>query len=190
MNVQNLNQNNWGICGFVAAVQAAIQNNHGNGINMTGTSYDALFPLIKNFCSNNIDIQQELLNFSEVFGAIYTYNSLNDVVNTMTPDTHMDATVGIAMTANAMSRLCKNLGFRSYDFHGTTSTTNALKFDYRNTIYGLGKSTRTGNFRYGLLHWVYVDSGGKLMTWGDYGDITLLQSNGYDKVTHYLPALA
>jgi hypothetical protein len=92
-----------------------------------------------------------------------------------------------------MSRLCKNLGLTNSDFHGTTATTNTLnveKIPYANTIYGLGKK-QGGNFRYGLLHWIYVDSTGQIMTWGKKGDEAkeMIKAQGYDKITHYLPAL-
>lgn len=188
MDTYKLDQGHWGICGFVAATQAAIQNGI-DGVEMKASSYETLFPLIEKFCSENSDIKSELLDFSEVFGEVYKYESLGEVVNKMKGDQEMIKEVGIAMTANAMSRLCKSLGFSQYDFHGTTSTTSALDFKYKNTIYGLGQSASEGNFRYGLLHWVYVDSEGMIMTWGHKGTKKLVTDQGYDKITHYLPAL-
>ncbi len=95
--------------------------------------------------------------------------------------------IGLAMTGKGMSRLCKNLGFKAYDFHGTTAVSNAFEFKYANTIYGLGKKGgETGNFRCGLLHWVYCDKDKQLMTWGDFISPDALAIY-FDKITHYLP---
>lgn len=188
MDVKNLDQGQWGVCGFVAAMQAAVRNGVG-GAAMRDTSYDTLFPQIEKFCKANGDLQAELLSFSAVFGDVYKYNSLGDVVTAMQDDKAMVKEVGIAMTAKAMARLCKNLGFQQYDFHGTTATTNALDFQYKNAIYGLGRKNAKGNYRYGLLHWIYVDADGVIMTWGDKRSKSELVAQGYDKITHYLPGL-
>ena len=51
-NAYEINQNNWGVCGFVAAFQAAYYN-HKEGVYLADSSYDTLFPLIKQFCSNS-----------------------------------------------------------------------------------------------------------------------------------------
>ena len=78
---------------------------------------------------------------------------LNEVLNKMRNDVAMTEQVGLAMTAAAVSQLCKGLGFANTDFHGTTATTNRLDLDklpYTNAIYGIGKSG-AGNYRYGLL---------------------------------------
>ena len=186
---EEINQNEWGVCGFVAAVQAAHYN---LGKELANTSYDTLFPLIKEFCENNGDIATELLDFSKTFGQDYDYKKLDEVIKKIQPDTAMEQQAGIAMTAKAMSRLCENLGFANYDFHGTTATTNKLDLDklpYKNAIYGLGKRSG-GNFRFGLLHWVYVDAKGDIMTLGKKGvDAIDMLRHDYDKITHYLPSL-
>jgi hypothetical protein len=81
------------------------------------------------------------------------------------------------------------LGFKDCNFIGTTSKTNALAFNYKNAIYGLGKKGQKGNYRCGLLHWVYVDAAGSIMSWGDFRTKADIEAEGYDKITHYLPAL-
>ncbi|MUH00113.1 hypothetical protein F7734_50715 [Scytonema sp. UIC 10036] len=193
MDVYQLDQGNWGVCGFVAAIQAAVVNKK-SGVSLKESHKDTLYPVIENFCSSNKDIEKELLNFSDVFGKAFHYESINDVLNKMKGDALMTQEgIGIAMTAKGMSRLCKSLGLTNSDFHGTTATTNTLnveKFPYVNTIYGLGKKGG-GNFRYGLLHWIYVDSTGQIMTWGKKQKEAKenIKANGYDKITHYLPAL-
>jgi hypothetical protein len=195
MKSEELNQNNWGVCGFVAAVQAA-NLNHKPGGNLAADTYGTLFPLIENFCRNHADRSAELLDFSKVFGAVFAYKSLKEVTDKMRGNHVMDEQVGIAMTAAAVSLLCKDLGFLNYDFHATTATTNALNLDkplpYKNAIYGLGKRDNQGNYRYGLLHWVYVDANGDVLTWGKKGAdaVRALKDNGYDKLTHYLPGLS
>ena len=174
----------------MAAVQAAYYN-HKEGINVANTSYETLFPLIKKFCGNNLDIEDELLDFPKTFGQVYSYKKLKQVIDKMEGDTAMNQPTGIAMTVKAMSRLCTKLNFKDCYFHGTTATTNKLdlvKLPYKNTIYGLGKGSEKGNFRFGLLHWVYVDAKGDIMTWGN-DAIDMLKGQGYDKITHYLPAL-
>ena len=153
----------------------------------------------ENFCLSNKDIEKELLDFSTIFGQDYSYQRIEGIVDEMRANRDMkrgakEKGIGVAMTANAMSRLCKGLGFKNYDFHGTTSSTNSLNlssFPYKNTIYGLGKTEKKGNFRYGLLHWIYVDAEGEAMTWGKKGSIAIdaLAKNKYDKITHYIPAL-
>ncbi|MDR1748310.1 MAG: hypothetical protein LBR47_04555 [Spirochaetaceae bacterium] len=185
MEIHELNQHNWGVCGFAAALQAAAANSR---IALGNTDYHTLFPVIKQFCDENRDLEPELLTFSEVFGVNYRYEKLEDVLEKMEADPEMTRTdMGIAMTGKAMSRLCKSLGLTASEFHGTTDTTNAPKFSYSNTIYGLGRSgSSTGSFRYGLLHWVYCDRDKQPMTWGrEYTEAELFSY--FDKVTHYLP---
>ncbi|AEK61459.1 hypothetical protein [Collimonas fungivorans] len=195
MKIEDMNQNNWGICGFVAAVQAANLNHKKGGV-IAADTYATLFPLIENFCRNHADRSAALLDFSKVFGNVYAYRSLQDVTDKMRGNHAMDAQVGIAMTAAAVSLLCKDLGFLNYDFHATTASSNTLNLDkplpYKNAIYGLGKKDNQSNYRYGLLHWVYVDLHGDVFTWGKKGAdaIKALKDNGYDKLTHYLPALS
>jgi hypothetical protein len=192
MNTYELDQKNWGVCGFVSAIQAAWSNGK---LDKTAEkdSYKILLPKIENFCNKNQGLHEELKKFTEVFGEEFKYPSLEHVVEEMKKDTTMSKSIGIAMTGKAMSKLCKDLKLTNTDFHGTTSTTNELKFSYRNTIYGLGKREAKGNFRYGLLHWVYVDNNGDLMTWGkkinSADAIEFLNKKGYDKITHYLPSL-
>lgn len=196
MKVYELNQGEWGVCGFVAATQAAYLNNK-SGVEIKAQHYDTLFPIIKSFCVRNQDIEAELLKFSEVFGDDYRYKNIEKVIVKMETNKAMSGEkLGIAMTGKAMSRLCQELGFKNHDFHGTTSTTKALnleKLPYKNTIYGLGRTNNrvTKNFRYGLLHWIYVDINGVIMTWGKSGPdaVEELTTRGYDFMTHYLPAL-
>lgn len=193
MNVSELNQNNWGVCGFIAAVQAAVKNKK-TGVALAANTYDTLFPLIENFCNRHGNLSAELLNFSAVFGQAYAYSSLNQVLGQMRGNHAMDAQVGLAMTAASVSQLCKDLGFTNADFHGTTATTNTLnpsQFPYKNAICGIGKAG-SGNFRYGLLHWVYVDENGSPYTWGSSGKAAAdaLTQQGYNKLTHYLPGLS
>jgi hypothetical protein len=186
-----LNQNKWGVCGFVSVIQAAYCNNINKKL-LQGTDYDTLFPVIKNFCSSNKALESELLNFSAVFGVNYTYKSLDEVVSKMQLDKTLEGdNIGIAMTANGVSLLCKSLGFKNYDFHGTTATTNKLadNLKSKNTIFGLGKATG-GNYRNGLLHWVYSDAQGVLMSWGEKVTLDEITQQGYDKVTHYLPSVS
>jgi len=194
MEVYQLDQGSWGVCGFVAAIQGAVANKK-SGMSLKETDNNTLLPVIKNFCEKNKDLEPELLDFSSSFGSSYRYQNTEQVINKMKKDIEMkDDRLGIAMTAKGMSRLCKDLGLTNSDFHGTTATTNALNFEklpYANTIYGLGKRTSPKNFRYGLLHWIYVDSTGEIMTWGKKGQkaIDELKAEEYDKITHYLPAL-
>jgi len=194
MNVDQLDQKNWGVCGFVAAIQAAYHNKKSPEI-IKKDDRETLFSLIENFCTQtqNKDLETELLDFNSIFGKNYKYPCLDKVLDRMRNDLNMtEDDIGIAMTGRSMSRLCKFLGFSSCDFHGTTKTTdgfNKQTFPYQNTIYGLGKKTKSGNYRYGLLHWIYVDSTGEIMTWGKKGQeaLDLLNQNNYDKITHYIP---
>lgn len=193
MKAYELDQGSWGVCGFVAAIQAACTNDL-KRFTLESTTYETLLPCIEKFCLNNKDIEKELLEFSTIFGQDYSYQRIEDVVSKMKADQSMqEAGIGVAMTANAMSRLCKSLGFKNHDFHGTTPGTSALNlhnFPYKNTIYGLGKTKDKGNFRYGLLHWIYVDEEGRAMTWGEIGSDAVKElSQEYDKITHYIPAL-
>ncbi|WP_429500925.1 hypothetical protein ACQUFY_26640 (plasmid) [Robbsia andropogonis] len=192
MNFPELNQNNWGVCGFVAALQAAVKNGKPKA-KLANDTYNSLYPLITEFCNGHPNLSSELLNFSAIFGQVYSYKSLNEVLNKMRNDVAMTEQIGLAMTAAAVSQLCKDLGFANTDFHGTTATTNRLDLDklpYTNAIYGIGKSG-TGNYRYGLLHWIYVDNLGIPYSWGLSGQqaIVELKRNQYDKLTHYLPGL-
>jgi hypothetical protein len=193
MEASKLNQNKWGVCGFVAAIQAASDTGVVNLLK--DTDYNTLFPVIDKFCGSNADIEEELLDFSAVFGVQYAYKNLAEVVGKMKTDTTLlGDNMGIAMTANGVSRLCKSLGLKNSDFHGTTATTNSLASNLKSkkTIYGLGRATgKPGGYRNGLLHWVYIDSNGNLLTWGQSVSpdktVDFLTSNGYDKVTHYIP---
>ncbi|CAB3759015.1 hypothetical protein [Paraburkholderia solisilvae] len=192
MNVTELDQNNWGVCGFVAAVQAAIRNNK-TSVALGATTYGTLYPVIESFCKRHSELAPELLNFSAVFGNEYAYKNVGEVLQKMQDNTAMDREVGLAMTAAAVSQLCKDLGFTNANFQGTTATTNKFdpnKLPYRNAIYGIGK-TSGGNYRYGLLHWIYVDADGSPYSWGKAGPdaVNELVRNGYNKLTHYLPGL-
>ncbi len=173
----------------MASTQAALKNGKG-GVSLSGTSYDTMLPVIKKFCNKNgATLKKELLDFSAVFGDVYKYNNLDDVLAKMEGDNAMAEAVGIAMTGKAVSVLCQDLGFKACNFHGTTSKTNSLEFTYKNAIYGLGKTGAKGNYRFGLLHWVYVDAAGNIMSWGDFKTKSDIEAQGYDKITHYLPAL-
>lgn len=192
MQAFEIDQNQWGVCGFVAAIQAKLYNKH--GAQVANTSYDNVFPEVQAFCTKNIALEKELLDFSKVFGDEFKYKKLSNVLNIMQPDKRMDNEVGLAMTGKAVALLCRDLGMANADFHGTTVATSHIDwnkpnpFPYKNTIYGLGRKDRKGNFRAGLLHWVYVDPTGVVMTYGNYGQNAVNMLNTlYDKITHYIP---
>ncbi len=195
MKIEALDQNKWGICGFVAAFQAANINLKPSAVLGTD-SYATLMPLIDKFVAAHPELAPELLDFSASFGAGYSYKTVKEVTDKMHVDKAMTgANIGLAMTANGVSKLCKDLGFANYNFIGTTSANNTLDLDrlpYKNAIYGIGRTGgpgRPGNFRSGLLHWIYVDAQGNVLTWAQKGATVAqaLKDAGFNKITHYLP---
>lgn len=194
MNIEALDQKTWGICGFVAAFQAANINQKPTAALLADT-YATLMPVIDKFVAAHPELAAELLDFSASFGAGYTYKTVKEITDKMHTDKTMTgADIGLAMTASGVSKLCKDLGFANYNFIGTTSANNTLDLDklpYKNTIYGIGITGAPGrprNFRSGLLHWIYVDPQGNVLTWAKKGAAAVqdLKGNGYNKITHYL----
>lgn len=195
MNIEALDQKAWGVCGFVAAFQAANINQKPAAV-LGQDSYATLMPLIDRFVTAHPELAAELLNFTASFGEAYIYKTVKEVTDKMHADTTMSTAIGLAMTANGVSKLCKDLGFANYNFIGTTpanSTLNLDKLPYKNAIYGIARAAAVGdrpnNFRSGLVHWIYVDAQGNALTWAKKGAdaVNDLKARNYNKITHYLP---
>ncbi|MGB0524321.1 MAG: hypothetical protein ACPGJS_15230 [Flammeovirgaceae bacterium] len=210
MKIQELDQFNWGVCGFIAAIQGAVSNGkrpdianrisdicayqksnnptEGEKDDRKSKTHKIIFPIIEKFYNDHNTLHKELRDFTKAFGEEHN-RALDDIIADMKKDRLMSQGLGLAMTATAMTKLVEDLGFKESTFIGTTSQNNTLEFPYANTIYGLGNSKRLDypkNYRFGLLHWIYVDESRKIFSWGKIQTLKNLEDQGYNKVTHYL----
>lgn len=211
MDLIELDQKMWGVCGFVAAIQAAVANT--KGAQLEQDNYHTIYPIVNNFLMSHGDLESELMKFTKYLFYLpekrpinknsepnpyiedYEKNStFGQLLKSMKNDKSMEQNLGVALSAAALKLLLEDLGFKDPNWFGTTAQTSDLKFSYHNAIYGVGgteimKTYSHPNFNFGLCHWIYVSQDGTAMTFGEKYPEEKLRSIGLSKMTHIFPNL-
>lgn len=220
-DVYNLNQYDWGVCGFVAAYQAAISKEQERTHPGERIDKELILDMVLRFNDHlnkkqrRSEIWQKILKFSKSFTnpeTTYDYGAFEDALDLMIEDIQRsDLTnqedaidldtdeeemgeenvtqsvgIGLAMPPQAMILLLESEGItadpiENKDFPTVSKVPN-------NTIIGLGNSAKTQGEHQGLLHWVFKNEEGKVMSWGHLlsNPEESLKKQGYDRVIQYL----
>jgi hypothetical protein len=182
-----VDQGKWGICGFVAVLnalhQAGTLKEFGRNLtledirNRLGAELVTFLKIIE---QENQDIAKEIVVFTNSFGPPYnTYDRIDKFITKIEEDLRkapkdtekiidQGPKFGIAMTANAVKLYLEkfaNFSIQEKQFSGSFNANNLPT--YKNCVIGLGTDGQ-------LKHWVYMDKGGHLYNWGKKGDLTAL----------------
>ena len=188
-DVHELNQFNWGVCGFVAAYQAALTKKRKVTYPGERVSKEILLDMVLRFNDNKLSPKekddeqwQKILEYSKTFGneeTTFDYESLSEALNLMIDniqnhpktDKNEDVTkagkkleIGLGLPPEQMIRLLKTEGINAR--MEEVSEEMEMKDVPKNTIVGLGTEERRGIEPNGLAHWVYKNANGIVMTLG------------------------
>jgi len=208
-DVSRLNQYDWGVCGFVAAYQAAISKEEKT---QPGKRIDKelILDMVLRFNDKlnseqkASEIWQTILNFSKTFTddeTTYDYNGFLQALNYMIEDidrnpedredpvktkANIDVGIGLAMPPVAMIELLKNEGITATIKEVDESCT--VSQVPNNTIIGLGNQDNKEKDYKGLLHWVFKNEKGEVMSWGEVLEDpeSVFIEQGLNRVTEYL----
>ncbi|MBL1202148.1 MAG: hypothetical protein RMY62_001920 [Nostoc sp. ZfuVER08] len=189
MTNQIVNQGQWGICGFVAVLNALHQTGtikeFGKGLTLEDINKRLgaeLVTFLKIIKEENPDIGTEIVKFTQSFGSPYnSYKSIDQLVEKIKQDlinsSILTETIintpgfGIAMTADAVKLYLEK--FANLSIEAKKQLDIGKLSQYKNCVIGLGNDNK-------LKHWVYIDKEGYLYNWGNkQKDLTELKNYNF-----------
>jgi hypothetical protein len=174
---ETINQNGWGVCGFVGVLNALHQRGKLKSFDKSLTIdqiHDRLGAEILTYLKltkvEKPELGMDILKFTQSFGEPYSnYKSLDEIIDhfKLTYDGMMPKQLGVALSAKVIEDYARSAGLTpTVQVLKSTTYDNASLLTLSGCIVGLGDGNDLDNPWGGLKHWVYVTPEGHLLNWG------------------------